>query len=132
MKTLAELKELADENNHVLVLIYTPWDQTSLARLYDHLNESFEKGSLIDIVSAHPQSMDWSSEIMEVKLELDISDALDVPKENYFSENPEDAEFVAQYKKEMGVVSVEELPHQGIPDPAENCQESPAPWEQNP
>jgi len=103
MKTLAELKEMADENNHVLVLIYTPWDQTSLARLYDHLNESCEKGSLIDIVSAHPQSMDWSSEIMEVKLELDISDALDLPEDTYFSEFPEDAEHVARYKKEMGV-----------------------------
>ena len=113
MKTLAELKQLADEDNILSVTIHTPWDQTSLARLYDHLNESFEKGALIDIVSAHPHSMDWANEIMEVTLVLDISDALDLPKDRYFSEDPEDAAFVEKYKKELGIEGLEgvvELP----------------------
>ena len=103
MTTLHQLKQLADENNRIVLTVRMPWDQTSMARFYDYFDNNYEKGCLFDILSVAPLSFTKGEDMIEAEVVIDITDALDVPKDSYFSENPDDAEHVEKYKKEMGI-----------------------------
>lgn len=74
MITKTQLRDLVDSNNRFTHTIEVPWEQTSLSRLYDLIDAQIQGGSLIDIVSAKPISLDSARESLMVELVLDCSD----------------------------------------------------------
>jgi hypothetical protein len=82
MITKAQLKADKDEQNRVKYLFDMPWDETSLARLYDKMDAAIEGGSLVDIVYAVPISFDKENNTIKVEVTLNLSDL--------FEENPDE------------------------------------------
>jgi hypothetical protein len=82
MITKAQLKADKNEQNRVKYLFDMPWDETSLARLYDKMDAAIEGGSLVDIVSAVPISFDKENNTIKVEVTLNLSDL--------FEENPDE------------------------------------------
>jgi hypothetical protein len=74
MITKAQLKADKNEQNRVKYLFDMPWDETSLARLYDKMDAAIEGGSLVDIVSAVPISFDKENNTIKVEVTLNLSD----------------------------------------------------------
>jgi hypothetical protein len=74
MITKTQLKADKDEQNRVKYQFDMPWDETSLARLYDKMDAAIEGGSLVDIVSAVPISFDKENNTIKVDVTLDLSD----------------------------------------------------------
>ena len=81
MITKAQLKKLKDSNNHVTLEFDIPWNETSLARLYDKLDAQLEGGALVDIVSVEPLSFNSETQSILVEIEIDISDMLEETEE---------------------------------------------------
>ena len=82
MITKAQLKADKNEQNRVKYLFDMPWDETSLARLYDKMDAAIEGGSLVDIVYAVPISFDKENNTIKVEVTLNLSDL--------FEENPDE------------------------------------------
>lgn len=76
MITKAQLRDKVDGRDRFTHTLQVPWEQTSLARLYDHLDASIEAGCLIDIISAKPIKLDKENDQITVELVLDCSDIL--------------------------------------------------------
>jgi hypothetical protein len=74
MITKAQLKADKNEQNRAKYQFDMPWDETSLARLYDKMDAAIEGGSLVDIVSAVPISFDKENNTIKVEVTLDLSD----------------------------------------------------------
>jgi hypothetical protein len=107
MKTLYEVKQMLDAENRTNLTIELPWDQCHLARVYDHLDQSYEGGSLFDILSVTPVSFNKERETITINVLIDASDALD--------EYPED-------ENQDEVPDPEESPLPYMPAPVCNCQ----------
>jgi hypothetical protein len=82
MITKAQLKKLKDSNNHVKLEFDIPWNETSLARLYDKLDAQLEGGCLADIVSVEPLSFNNETQSIRVEIVIDISDMLEETEED--------------------------------------------------
>jgi hypothetical protein len=82
MITKTQLKEDKDSQNRVKYQVDMPWDETSLARLYDKMDATIEFGNLVDIVSAVPVSFNKENNTIRVEVVLDVSDI--------FEENPDE------------------------------------------
>jgi hypothetical protein len=82
MITKAQLKADKDDQNRAKYQFDMPWDETSIARLYDRLDASVEGGSLVDIVSAKPISFDKEKETVRVEIVIDCSDLFEEPEED--------------------------------------------------
>lgn len=74
MITKTQLQADKDDQNRVKYQFDTPWDETSLARLYDRVHAEIEFGDLADIVSAVPVSFDKESNTIRVEIVLDVTD----------------------------------------------------------
>lgn len=77
MITKAQLKQSADSNNHVKHSFEFPWDETSLARIYDKIDAQVEGGALIDVFSAKPIEFIAERGAIVVEVVMDISDLLE-------------------------------------------------------
>lgn len=84
MITQAQLKADKDEQNRVKYQFDMPWDETSLARLYDKIDASIEGGRWANIISSVPISFDKENNTIRVEVALDLSDV--------FEEHPEEEE----------------------------------------
>jgi len=82
MITKTQLKADKDEQNRVKYQFDMPWDETSLARLYDKINAAIEFGEFADIVSPVPVSFNKENNTIKVEVSLDVSDI--------FEENPDE------------------------------------------
>jgi hypothetical protein len=82
MITKVQLKEDKDSQNRVKYQFDMPWDETSLARLYDKMDAAIEFGNLVDIVSAVPVLFNKENNTIRVEVVLDVSDI--------FEENPDE------------------------------------------
>jgi len=82
MITKTQLRELVDSNKQFTWTHSVPWNETSLARLYDAVDAQIEAGSLIDIVSAKPIGFDAEQETIKVEMVLDCSDLLEEAEED--------------------------------------------------
>lgn len=74
MITKHELKALIDQKKQFIWTHSLPWNETSLARLYDSVDAQIEGGSLIDIIKARPVLYDIEKETVVVEMVLDCSD----------------------------------------------------------
>lgn len=84
MITQAQLKADKDDQNRVKYQFDMPWDETSLARLYDKIDASIEGGRWANIISSVPISFDKENNTIRVEVTLDLSDV--------FEEHPEEEE----------------------------------------
>jgi hypothetical protein len=82
MITKAQLKADKDSQNRVKYQFDMPWDETSLARLYDKIDETIEFGGLVDIVSAAPVSFNKENDTIRVEVVLDVSDIFEEIEED--------------------------------------------------
>jgi hypothetical protein len=74
MITKTQLKEDKDGQNRVKYQFDMPWDETSLARLYDKMDATIEFGNLVEIVSAVPVSFNKENNTIKIEVTLDLSD----------------------------------------------------------
>ena len=72
-----QLKEGKDENNRFTAILHVNWQETSLSRVYDAIDQQVEGGSLADIVSMKPIAFDPEKEQITVQVVLDVSDILE-------------------------------------------------------
>jgi hypothetical protein len=74
MITKAQLKADKDEQNRAKYQFDMPWDETSIARVYDKIDASVEGGALIDIVSVEPISYNPDTQTMKIEVVLGLDD----------------------------------------------------------
>ena len=76
MITKAQLRELKDSNNIVNLTFQVDWNETSMSRLFDILEQRIEGGCLIDIVKVTPVDFNSENNTLNVDFVLDVTDAL--------------------------------------------------------
>lgn len=81
MITKFQLLELIDANKRFTWTHTVPWNETSLSRLYDAVEQQIEGGAIIDIVSARPINLDANETIL-VEMVLDCSDIFEEEAEH--------------------------------------------------
>ena len=74
MITKAQLKADKDDQNRAKYQFDMPWDETSIARVYDKIDVSVEGGALIDIVSVTPISYNPETQTMKIEVVLGLDD----------------------------------------------------------
>jgi hypothetical protein len=74
MITKAQLKADKDEQNRAKYQFDMPWDETSIARVYDKIDASVEGGALIDVVSVKPISYNPDTQTMKIEVVLGLDD----------------------------------------------------------
>lgn len=77
MTTIHQLRNIIDTDNKARLIILLPWDQTSLARIYDYFDNNYERGCLFDVLSYEPLEFYVSNKTMEIDVIIDVSDALE-------------------------------------------------------
>lgn len=77
MITQTQLKADKDDQNRVKYQFDMPWDETSLARLYDKIDASIEGGRWANIISSVPISFDKENNTIRVEVTLDVSDVFE-------------------------------------------------------
>ena len=77
MITKIQLRELKDSNNHFVWPTEVNWQETSLSRIYEHIDAQIEGGALVDIVSVKPLSFHLERGMMTLEVVLDVTDALE-------------------------------------------------------
>lgn len=81
MITKTQLRNLKDQNNHFTWITEVNWQETSLSRLFEHIDAQIEGGALVDIVSVKPLAFDKEREMMTLEVVLNVTDALEVDEE---------------------------------------------------
>lgn len=79
MFTKQYLLENKTAENLVTLFFFVNWQETSLARLYDVLDQRVEGGSLADIVSAEPVTFDAEKETLQIKVVINVADIFNIP-----------------------------------------------------
>jgi hypothetical protein len=74
MITKIQLRNLKDKNNHFTWTTEVNWQETGLARLYEHIDAQIEGGAVVDFVSAKPISFDKERETLVLEIVLDLTD----------------------------------------------------------
>lgn len=90
MFTKQYLKDNKDADNKVKLIFLINWQETSLSRLYDILDQRVEGGSLADIVSVKPLNLDNERDLLEVEIVIDVSDVFNIPDSGEEVESSED------------------------------------------
>lgn len=93
MITKAQLRADKDGQNRAKYEFDLPWDETSLSRLYDKIDNCVECGSLADIISAVPLSFDKTNNTIKVEVTLGLDDIFDPNTEEFCGKDVDKGEF---------------------------------------
>ena len=74
MITKAQLKADKDSQNRAKYQFDMPWDETSIARVYDKIDACVEGGALIDVLSVVPISYNPDTQTMKIEVVLGLDD----------------------------------------------------------
>jgi len=78
-----QLRELKDPNNHFVWPTEVNWQETSLSRIYEHIDAQIEGGALVDIVSVKALAFNKEREALVLEITLDVTDLFEGGEEEH-------------------------------------------------